>query len=60
MTDVQVDEVEDWYDPDNDCYDADKNLQIPVVDTHDAHGICFQNLTGGYGATFFDSFDQAV
>jgi hypothetical protein len=54
MTDVQVDEVEDWYDPDNDWYDSDNNLQIPLVDSYGAHGICLQNLN------FFDSFDQAV
>jgi hypothetical protein len=36
------------------------NLQIPLLDVDGAHGISFQNLTGGYGAIFSDSFDQAV
>jgi hypothetical protein len=60
IAEAEVDEVEDWYDPDNDWYDSDNNLQIPLFDAHGAHGICFQNLTGGHGAIFSDCFDQAV
>jgi hypothetical protein len=60
IAEAEVDEVEDWYDPDNDWYDSDNNLQIPLFDAHGAHGICLQNLTGGHGAIFSDCFDQAV
>jgi hypothetical protein len=35
-------------------------LQIPLLDAHGTHGISFQNLTGGYGAIFSDSFDETV
>jgi hypothetical protein len=35
-------------------------LQIPLLDVYGPHGISFQNLTGGYGAIFSDSFDEAV
>ncbi len=44
----------------HDWYDSDKNLQIPLLDAHGAHGISFQNLTGGYGVIFSDSFDEVV
>jgi hypothetical protein len=47
IAEAEVDEVEDWYDPDNDWYDSDNNLQIPLFDVHGAQGISFQNLTGG-------------
>jgi hypothetical protein len=60
MAEAKVDKIEDWYESDNDWYDSDNNLQIPLLDAHVAHGISFQNLTGGYGAIFSDSFDEAV
>ncbi len=60
MAEAEVDKIEDWYDSYNDCYDLDNNLQIPLLNADRAHGICFQNLTGGYGAIFSDSLDQAA
>jgi hypothetical protein len=45
MSEAEMDKIEDWYDSDNDWYDSYNNLQIPLLDAHGAHGICFQNLT---------------
>jgi len=58
MAQVEVDKIEDWYESDNDWYDSEDNLQIPLLDAYGPHGISFQNLTGGYGAIFSDSFDE--
>ncbi len=35
-------------------------MQFPLLHTHGAHGICFQNLTVLTEPSFSDSFDQAV
>jgi hypothetical protein len=50
----------DWYESDNDLYDSEGNLQIPLLGTNDTHGIRFQNLTGGYRDIFSDSLDETV
>ena len=45
MAEAEEDKIEDWYESDNDWNDSDNNLQIPLLDAHGAHGICFKNLT---------------
>ena len=52
---TEVDKIEDWSDPDNGWYNSDNNWEAPLFNLHvDA------SITGGRGALFFDSFDQAV
>ncbi len=60
MAEAEVDKIEDWYESDNDSYDSEGNLQIPLLGAHGTRGISFQNLTGGYGAIFSDSLDETV
>jgi hypothetical protein len=60
MAEAEVDKIEDWYESDNDWYDSEDNLQIPLLGAHGTPGISLQNLTGGYGAIFSDSFDKAL
>jgi hypothetical protein len=38
MAKAEVDKIEDWYESDNDWYDSEGNLQIPLLGAHGTHG----------------------
>ena len=65
MAEAEVNKIEDWYDSDIEHYDPENDWQVPLYQSplfnaHADQWICFQTLTGGLGALFYDSSDQVV